>query len=308
MVRVSFIGAGRIGQTIIYATLMSGAIDEAIVMDIVPNVPDRMKDELMHALSAEGINTRIIATNSIDKVENSDIILISAGKPRTANQSRVDLFMDNARIISGFAKILPSKNPNALYIMVTNPVDMMASVFMKYSGKYTISSGAQVENNRLRSFIADKLGVPVNSVNGYTGGEHGEGLSIFWDTISVNGRPFDDIAKGRLTREEVSAYVKGIAAQIIGTLGGTSWGPATTMRDVIVSIAKNEHKVMSIAPPMKVKDEIIHVSRPTVVGNPIGPSIEKSLSDEDRVALESAAEKMYSEYKELLTNFERTTS
>lgn len=302
MVKVGFIGAGRIGQTIIYATLMSGAVDEAVIADIAPGVPDRLKDEMLHALAAEGINTKLSATNSVDDIRDADIILISAGKPRQANQSRTDLFVDNAKVMIDFAKRLPPKNPKAIYILVTNPVDQMASIFMKYSGKYTISSGAQVENTRLRSFIADKLGVSVDAVNGFAGGEHGEGLSIFWDTITVEGRPFDEAANGRLSRDEVTNYVKGIAAQIIGALGGTSWGPATTMRNIIVSIIRNEHKVMSIAPPLKYKDEIIHVSRPTIVGNPIGPSIEKSLSDTDNALLNSAADKMYNEYKELLKN------
>ncbi|MCL4399618.1 malate dehydrogenase [Candidatus Parvarchaeota archaeon] len=300
MSRIAFVGAGRIGQTIIYSTLMSGVASEATIFDIVPNLPQRFKDELMHALAASGINTKINATNSVEDIKDADVVLISAGKPRKADQSRTDVFKDNAKIMMDFAKTLPKNNQNALFIMVTNPVDQMASVFMKYSGKFTISSGAQVENTRLRSFIADRLGVPVNSVDGLTGGEHGEGLSIFWDTVKVNGRPFDEVSKGVLSREDVTKYVKGIAAQIIGVMGGTSWGPATSMRDIIVSFCKDQKRVMSISMPLKYKDEVIHMSRPTVVGNPIGPTIEKSLSEEDQGLLNASAEKMYNEYKELL--------
>ncbi len=302
MTKVAFIGAGRIGQTIIYSTLLSGVVDQAIIFDILPNLPQRFKDELMHGLGSARINTKIFATNSIAEVTDADIVLISAGKPRQANQSRTDLFNDNAKIMIDFAKVLPKNNPKALFIMVTNPVDQMASVFMKYSGRLTISSGAQVENTRLRSFIAEKLGVNVDAVEGFTGGEHGEGLSIFWDTVTVNGLPFDEAAKGRLTREEVATYVKGIAAQIIAVLGGTAWGPATTMRDIIVAVSTNENRVMSIAAPLKYKDETIHVSRPTIVGSRIGPSLEKSLSEEDQRLLNAAADKMYNEYKELINN------
>ena len=300
MSKLAFVGAGRIGQTIIYSTLMSGVATEAAIFDIVPNLPQRFKDELMHALAASGINTKITATNSIEDINGADVVLISAGKPRQANQSRTDVFKDNAKIMMEFAKTLPKNNPDALFIMVTNPVDQMASVFMKYSGRLTISSGAQVENTRLRSFIADRLNVPVTNVDGLTGGEHGEGLSIFWDTVKINGVPFDEATKGKLSREEVTSYVKGVAAQIIGTIGGTSWGPATSMRDIIVSFCKDEKRVMSIATQLKYKDEVIHMSRPTIVGNPIGPTLEKSLSEKDQQLLNAAAEKMYNEYKELL--------
>ncbi len=302
MTKVAFIGAGRIGQTIIYSTLMSGAVDQAIIFDIVPDLPQRFKDELMHALASAKINTKISATNSINDVKGADIVLISAGKPRMANQSRTDVFNDNAKIIIEFAKTLPQNNPKALFVMVTNPVDQMASVFMKYSNRLTISSGAQVENMRLRSFIAERLGVPVDVVDGFAGGEHGEGLSIFWDTVTVNNVPFDEVAKGKLTRDEVTNYVKDVAAQVIAVLGGTSWGPATSMRDIVVAVATNENRVMSIAAPIKYKDEVIHVSRPTIVGNKIGPSLEKSFSEDDLRLLNAAVEKMYNEYKELTKN------
>jgi malate dehydrogenase len=300
MVKIGFVGAGRIGQTLTYSTLLSGISEEATIFDIVPNLPQRFKDELLHALAASHINIKLSATNSLDEVKDNDIIVISAGKPRQPNQDRTAVFSDNAKIMIEFAKVLPKNNPNALFLVVTNPVDQMASVFMKYSNKFTISSGAQVENMRLRSFIADRLGVPVDRINGFVGGEHGERLSVFWDTVTVNGAPFDRAASGKLTREEVTLYVKGVAAQVIATLGGTSWGPATSIRDIIVAFATNENRVMSIAAPLKYKDEVIHMSRPTVVGNVIGPTLEASLSLDDQKLLNSAADNMYNEYKDLL--------
>ncbi len=300
MVKIGFVGSGRIGQTIIASTLMDGFVDDSVIFDIAPEVPQRFADEMRHSLAEARLNTRVLGTNDINDVKDCDVVVISAGKPRKADQDRTAVFAENAKVMMDFASKLPKSNPNALFLMVTNPVDMMASIFMKYSGRYTISSGAQVEIMRMRSFIADKLGVPVDSVNGFTGGEHGVNLSIFWDTVTVYGKSFDEAAKGKLTRDEVTAYVKGVAAKIIGTLGGTSWGPANSMKDIIKAYVRNENKVMSIAPPMEYKGEIIHISRPTVVGNPIGPTLEASLSEEDRKEIASAADRVYNDYKELL--------
>ncbi len=300
MRRVAFIGAGRMGQTIAYSALMDGIADEALIFDIVANVPQRFSDELIHALSTARVDTRVIGTNAIEDIKEADLVVISAGKPRLPDQSRTAVFADNAKVMMALAKELPMRNPHATYIVVTNPVDYMASIFMKSSGKYTISTGAQVENMRMRSFIAQRLGVPVTSVNGFAGGEHGENLSIFWDTVTVNGIPFDEASGGALKRDEVASYVKGIAAQVIAALGGTSWGPSRAIGDIISSFAKNKNKVLSIAAPMKYKDEVIHVSRPTVVGNPIGPTLEAALSSADRKDIDAAAGRMYKEYKELL--------
>ncbi|WP_338604167.1 lactate/malate dehydrogenase family protein [Sulfolobus tengchongensis] len=305
MLKVAFIGVGKIGQTIAYSVIFDGLAKEAILYDIIPELPEKFEHELRHAIATRGLDTEVIGTNSLDDVNNADVILIMAGKPRKPGMSRRDLFVDNAKIQIDLAQKLPPRNPGAIYIMVANPVDMMASVFMRFSKQFTISTGDQVETMRLRSFIAKKLKVPVNKVSGYVAGEHGEDAVVLWSTVKVNGKPFDEVAKG-LSKEEVENYVKSIPGEIIRVMGGTTWGPATIIKDIVRAIALNEGRVMSIATPRTYQGEIVHISVPTVVGAEIGPSLEPVLPQADKERLNKAVEDFYKVYKENLDHLLQT--
>ena len=304
MAKVGFIGAGKIGQTIAYSALVSGAVDEAVIYDIIPELPDKFEHELRHAFATKGIKANVLGTNSLDDVSGMDIVVISAGKPRKPGMSRRDLFVDNAKIMIDLAQKLPPKNPGAIYLMVANPVDMMASVFMKYSKQFTISAGDQVETMRMRSFIAKKLKMPVTSVDGFVGGEHGEDAVVLWSTVKIKGKP---VYEFKINKYEVSDYVKKIPGELIRVIGGTTCGPGTIIADIIKSIAFSENRVMSIATPKEYEKEIIHVSAPTVVGSSIGPSLESLLDEKDRWHLNSAMKDFYEAYKENLKQLEQAT-
>ncbi|AEE93202.1 Lactate/malate dehydrogenase [Acidianus hospitalis W1] len=293
MIKASFIGIGKIGQTIAYSAMTRGIFDEVVLYDIIPEFPEKFEHGLRRALASLRIDTEVIGTNSIDDVTGSDIVVISAGRPRRPGMSRRDLFADNAKIIIN--KELPKRNPGAVYVMVTNPVDMMASVFAKYSKEYVISTGDQVESMRLRAYISKILHVPVSQVDGFVGGEHGEDAVVLWSTVAVNGKQVEDLPK-----EQIEKYVKSIPGDIIRVMGGTTWGPGTIIADIIKAIVLNENRVMSIAVPRQYEDEIIHISIPTVVGSKIGPTLEDHLSEDDRWHLIAAMKDYYSVYKDML--------
>ncbi|MEL9970710.1 MAG: lactate/malate dehydrogenase family protein [Metallosphaera sp.] len=303
MVKVGFIGAGKIGQTIAYSAMVSGAVDEAVIYDIIPELPEKYEHELRHAFATRGIKLEVLGTNSLDDVSGMDIVVISAGKPRKPGMSRRDLFVDNAKIMIDLGNKLPAKNPGAIYLMVANPVDMMASVFMKYSKQFTISAGDQVETMRMRSFIAKKLKLPVSAVDGFVGGEHGEDAVVLWSTVKIKGQPVD---KYNVNKDEVTDYVKKIPGEIIRVIGGTTWGPGTIIADIIKAFALNENRVMSIATPREYEKEIIHVSAPTVVGSSIGPSLETLLDEKDRWSLNASMKDFYEVYKDNLKQLEQT--
>ncbi|MEM0173212.1 MAG: lactate/malate dehydrogenase family protein [Sulfolobaceae archaeon] len=302
MVRVGIVGVGKLGQTIAYSIASRGLVDEMILYDIVPELAEKVEHEFRHALASLNIKTEIKGTDKIEEVEGTDIILIVAGKPRKPGMSRRDLFTENAKIMIDLSKKLPPKNPNALYIMVTNPVDMMASVFQRFSGKFTISTGNQVETMRMRAFIASKLKVPVSEVDGFVAGEHGEEAFIVWSSVKVKGKDFDSVAAGKLTRQEVEKYVKEIAAEIIRVLGGTTWGPGTIIADIVKAIVYNENRVMSIAMPFKYEDEIIHLSVPTVISHKIGPTLQNIFDENELKLFHNTQKNIYKVYKENLNH------
>ncbi|GAA5419743.1 L-lactate dehydrogenase [Sulfurisphaera tokodaii] len=302
MTKIAFIGVGKIGQTIAFNTIMDGYADEVMIYDIIPELPEKFEHELRHALASKRLKVELLSTNNLDDVAGADIVVITAGKPRKPGMSRRDLFVDNAKIMMDLANKLPKKNHGAVYIMVSNPVDMMASVFARYSREFVISTGDQVETMRLRAYIAKKLKIPVYRVNGFVGGEHGEDAVVLWSTVTVNGKPFsEDLG---VTKAEVEDYVKKIPGEIIRVMGGTTWGPGTIIAELIRAVALNENKVMSIATPRQFEDEIIHVSVPTVVGSSIGPSLENLLDEKDRWNLMASMKDFYNVYKENLKHLE----
>jgi malate dehydrogenase len=304
MKTIAFIGVGKIGQTIAFNVLTGGYIEEAIIYDIIPELPEKFEHELRHAIASRRLKVDILSTNNLDDVADAGIVVIAAGKPRKAGMSRRDLFIDNAKIMIDLASKLPKKNRGAIYVMVTNPVDMMASVFMKYSGgEYTISTGDHVETMRMRAYIAKKLKIPVTEVNGFVGGEHGEDAVVLWSTVTVKGEKFDETKLG-ISKSEVEEYVKKIPGEIIRVMGGTTWGPGTIIEEIVRSIVLNENKVMSIAFPHKFEDEIIHISEPVVVGGNIGPSLEALLDEKDRWNLMASMKDFYNVYKENLKQLE----
>jgi len=303
MSKVGFIGVGKIGQTIVYSSIVSGAVDEAVIYDIIPELPEKFEHELRHAFATKGIKTEILGTNNLDDVAGMDMVVISAGKPRKPGMSRRDLFVDNAKIMMDLAGKLALKNPGAIYLMVANPVDMMASVFMKYSKEYTISTGDQVETMRMRSYIAKKLKVPVTQVDGFVGGEHGEDAVVLWSTVKVKGKPIDNF---NINKQEVEDYVKKIPGEIIRVMGGTTWGPGTIIADIIKAVSLNENRVMSIATPRQYEGQIIHVSSPIVVSSSIGPSLETLLDEKDRWHLNSAMKDFYEAYMENMKQLEQS--
>lgn len=299
MTKIAFIGVGKIGQTIAYSTVFDDLAEEYVFYDIIPELPEKFEHEVRHALASRGLKASVMGTNSLADVNGMDLVVITAGKPRKPGMSRRDLFVDNAKIMEGFAREIPGRNPDALYLMVSNPVDMMASVFQSLSGKFTISAGDQVETMRMRSFVAKKLGVPVNQVDGYVGGEHGEDAVVLWSTVKVKGRPTGD----GLNRGEVEDYVKKIPGEIIRVMGGTTWGPGTIIKDIIRSFVRNENRVMSIAMPREFEGDMIHVSVPTVVGSSIGPTLESTLSEEDRARLENSFKSFHRAFRENMKSF-----
>jgi malate dehydrogenase len=300
MARIGIIGVGKMGQTIAYSIASRGLVEEMILYDIIPELAEKVEHEFRHALASLDVKIELKGTDKLEEVEGTDLIVITAGKPRKAGMSRRDLFLENAKIMVDLAKKLPPKNPNAIYIMVTNPVDMMASVFQRFSGKFTISTGDQVETMRMRSYISKRLNVPINEVDGFVAGEHGEEAFILWSTVRVKGKDFDSAAEGKLSKYEVEKYVKEIAAEIIRVLGGTTWGPGTIIADIVKAVLKNENRVMSIAMPFKYEDEIIHVSIPTIVGHRIGPTLEFILNEDEKRQFQNAQKNIYKVYKENL--------
>ena len=301
---IAVIGTGNVGRATAYTILYEGLADELSLVDIKPGLAPAFAEELKHAAAGLKLDVEINAYDRDEDLHGADLIVICAGHPRKPGEriTRRDLIKYNAEIIKYIAEVVPPNNPGARYVVVTNPVDAMATLFKKMSkADFVISTGTHLETLRFRAKLADELKVPVPKVDGYVGGEHGLCAVILWSTVSVYGVNLDEYIRQHnisLSKDAVEAYVKQVSERIIDALGATRYGPAVAFRDIVKSIVLNLGIVLSVATPYKAEGipEEVFVSRPTRVSMVLGPTYDNMLSSEERRKLDEAAKAIYDTY------------
>ena len=313
---IAQIGTGRVGRPTAYTIMCSQLADTITVCDTKPGLAKAFAEELRHVTASLSLDVEIIACERDEDVAGADIILVSAGKPRTpgVQMTRRDLAVQNGEIVKYIAETTAPNNPGVKYVVITNPVDAMAMVCKKYSkADFVISTGTNLESLRLRFGLARVLKVPVSTVEGYVGGEHGKAATILWSTVKINGLPLQEHLESTgksLFKEEIDDYVKSVSKLIIDNIGGTEYGPATSFRDIVRAIVRNTNDVLPVATPMKFDGlpEPVFVSVPLRLGNSIGSSTCNTLSSKEKNGVADAAEAIYQTYKTTIEAIEKNST
>jgi malate dehydrogenase len=201
------------------------------------------------------------------------------------------------------AEVMPPNNPKPKWVIVSNPVDAMATLFKKVSGaSFVISTGDHPDTLRLRTKISYDLGVPISKVEGFVAGEHGSLAYPLWSTVKILGKPLDDylFKSGKsLDWEAAVNYVRGVSKQIVDIIGGTEVGPAAGFRDIIRSILQDRKEIISCADSLKLPglEETVNVSVPTHVGEKMGPNLWDELTDREHANILEAAKAINENYR-----------
>lgn len=302
---VAVVGNGRIGRPTAYSLLIEGLMDELSLVDTKPGLAWAFGEELKHGAASLNLDIEINTYEVDEGVCGADLVVVCPGKPRApgVKMDRRDLATQNAETINHVAEVMPPLNPGAKWIIVTNPVDAMATLFKRVSGEsFVISTGDCPDTLRFRAKLSMDLGVPVSRVEGYVGGEHGSAAYPLWSTTKIMGTPLDEYLKAsgrRLDREGVTAYVRGISKQLVDTIGATEFGPAAGFRGIVGAVLRDSGEMFSVADSVKFPDlpEAVHISIPTHVGEKLGPSIWEKLLAEEQASIRSAAEAIYMNYR-----------
>ena len=302
---IAQIGTGRVGRPTAYTIMSARLADKLTVCDTKPGLARAFAEELKHVTASLNLDIEIVSCDKDEDVAGADIILISAGKPRTPGvvMSRRDLAVQNGQIIKHVAESTVSNNPDAKYVVITNPVDAMAMVCKKYSGAvFVISTGTNLESLRFRSRLAYSLGVPVSAVKGWAGGEHGKDAVILWSTVKVNDVPLEAYLKktGKpLDKTGISSYMTEVSKTIVDDIGGTEYGPAVSFMGITRAIVKDTNEVLPVAAPTKFEGipEPVFVSIPRKLGKTVGDSIFDVLPAEEKAGLREAAEAIYQNFR-----------
>lgn len=307
---IAVVGNGRIGRPTAYTLFNERLADEFSLVDVKPGLAWAFGEELKHVAASLRYDVKINTYEEDAGVTGADLVVVCPGKPRIpgVQMDRRVLVGANAEIINYIAEVMPPNNPDAKWVIVTNPVDAMATLFRKVSGAdFVIGSGDHPDTLRMRAKLAMELGVPVSKVEGFVGGEHGSSAYPLWSTVKIGGKPLDEYLSqtGKaLDREAVVGYVRGVSKKVVDIVGGTEVGPAAGFRDIVRSILEDRGEVYSVSQPLELPGipEAVNVNVPTRVGSTIGPNIWDQLTEEERANIVEAAKAIYSNYK---TGWER---
>jgi malate dehydrogenase len=286
--------------------------DTLTLCDTKPGLAAAFGEELKHVKASTQNDVEIFSCERDEQVTNADIILISAGEPRTPGikMTRRDLAVQNAKIIKQISEATRSGNPGAKYVVISNPVDAMAMICKKYTkAEYVISTGTNLESLRFRSILSETFHVHNSYVEGWVGGEHGDAAVPLWSTVKINNLSFEEYSASTnvsFQKLQAESYVKSVSRSIIDGIGGTEYGPAASFRDIVRAIAKNTDEILSVAAPLKFAEiaEPVHVGVPTQIGQRIGSSIYQDLPEIEKKSIEEAAKTIYQTYLSAIEGIE----
>jgi malate dehydrogenase len=293
--KIALIGAGQIGGNLALLAAQK-ELGDVVLFDVVEGVPQGKALDLMQARAADGFDVRIIGTNKYDEVAGADVVIVTAGVPRKPGMSRDELLSTNAKIIQGVVKEATKRSPEAILIMVTNPLDAMAHVAHRVSGfpkERVVGMAGVLDSARFRAFIAAELDVSVDNVHAMVLGGHGDTMVPLIRYTTVAGRPIGEwLPKERI--EALIARTRDGGAEIVNLLksGSAYYAPSAAVVEMIEAILKDQKKILPCAVQCHGEYGIqgLFVGVPVKLGRRGAESvIEYELSSEERAALGASA-------------------
>ncbi len=245
--KITVVGAGFVGATAAHWAA-SKELGDVVIVDIIEGMPQGKGLDLRQAAPVEGFDSNVIGTNDYADTANSDIVIITAGVPRKPGMSRDDLLAINTKIVSSVVENIVKYSPNAILIIVSNPLDAMTYVAHKVSGfpaNRVIGMAGVLDAARFRAFIAMELDVSVEDVNAFVLGGHGDTMVPLPRYSTVAGIPLPDL----LPADKIEAMCKRTAnggAEIVNLLktGSAFFAPSASAVEMAQSILKDKKRIL----------------------------------------------------------------
>jgi malate dehydrogenase len=293
--KVTVIGAGNIGGTTALHLAMRNIAD-VVLVDIVEGLPQGKALDILESGPILRFDSNVIGTNDYEDTAGSDVVVITSGKPRQPGMSRTDLLNDNQEIVGSVTEQVVENSPNAIIIVVANPLDAMCHVALETSGfprERVIGMAGILDTARYRTFIAEQVGASVRDVFALVLGGHGDTMVPLPSMATVSGVPITQM----LSQDEVDAIVQrtrqggGEIVELLGS-GSAFYAPAAAIVEMVDAILMDQKRILPCAAYLQGEYGLndLFVGVPVKLGaGGIEDVIELELSDDEREQLEYSA-------------------
>lgn len=300
--KITILGAGNVGASIAYTFAVAGTCSDIVLVDINKA---KAKGEAMDIRQGVSFGENVeVFDGEYEDAKGSDIVVVTLGIARKPGQTRLDLAQINVNIIKEVMPQIAKYAPDAIYVVVSNPVDILTYTILKctdLSPNQVIGSGTALDTSRLRSIIGDHVGLSPNSIHAYVFGEHGDSSFIPWSLTNIAGIPMEEYCADQehadLDEEEIINEVRTAGAEVIKRKGATFYAIAMSVNKICDSILRDSNNIITVSTMMNGKYGIddVCLSLPCVISsNGIEREVSPKMTEEEIEKLRASAKALRS--------------
>ena len=291
--KITLIGAGQIGGTLAHLIALKDLAD-VVLFDVAAGIAKGKALDIAQSSPVNGFNVNLSGTDNYEDTKNSDVIIITAGVPRKPGMTRDDLLGINLKIIKQVAEGIKKSSPNAFVICITNPLDVIVMALQKYSGlpkNKIVGMAGILDSSRFIYFLSQELKVPVNKIESFVLGGHGDSMVAMLESTKIKGKKVKDlVTEGKLSQDKLDQIVdrtKKGGAEIVKYLekGSAFYAPAASGVQMAESYLKDLKMQLPCAAHLDgeygFKD--IYAGVPVIIGsNGVEKIVEINLSETEK--------------------------
>lgn len=311
MTKVTVVGAGKYGSTTAQRLAEADLVDEVVLTDVIEGLPQGLALDMNQSRPLTRHRTPVLGTNDYEDTAGSDVVVITAGRPRTPGMSRLDLIEVNAKIVGSVTAQVVKHSPEAILIVVTNPLDHMTTLAADVSGlprHKVMGQAGMLDSARFAYFISEETGTPISEVEALALGSHGDTMVPVPSQCRVSGRPLTEVLDLATIDRLVERTREG-GAEIVRLLGTGSayYAPSAAAAAMVAAIIGDTGKVLPVCAWVEGEYGIrdVYLGVPARLGaRGVQEIVELDLSPSERRGLEEAAASV----KEKVAELERVPS
>ena len=268
--KISVIGAGFVGSATVFALMDSGLASEIVLVDINR---EKAKGEILDlAHGAAFVKPVNLVEGDVEATKDSDLIIITAGANQRTGETRLDLVKRNVEIFKNLVPPLAEKSPNAILLVVANPVDILTYITYKLSGfpkNRVIGSGTVLDSSRLRYALSEEFDIDARNVHAYIIGEHGDTEFPVWSSAHIGNMSISEYYRREKLdthelEERIHDKVRNAAYEIIQAKGYTNYAIALSVKRIAAAILRDENSILTVS-TLDEKEQVYY-SKPYIVG------------------------------------------